>query len=233
MANEVHKNPEPVPPASQLAVLPFLAAVSGFLRAGREVQDLRITIHRVMSREGQGYLQQLCGYVDETGLDWRGKVGRTFPVNEGIMGAAYGSKLVWRTKHFSSREELILQMQRDMKAVGDGRDPNSVAISYLAIPFLNSKLEPTLILYADCKVLNFFADNARVRNVVSMCNGICRLFDWLQKEPFPSLRNFPLQMGKPVQGARTLYISIQESLNDMKPPQFQEVSSLNYEATVA
>ena len=33
MPIRVYPNPEPVPAASQLAVLPFLAAVDGFLRA--------------------------------------------------------------------------------------------------------------------------------------------------------------------------------------------------------
>ena len=55
-------NPEPVPPASQLAVLPFLAAVDGYLREDEDVPDLRITVHRAMSREGRGYLQQVCAY---------------------------------------------------------------------------------------------------------------------------------------------------------------------------
>src|SRR5258708_40360420 len=103
MANQVYRNPEPVPPASQLAVLPFLAAIDGFLREEGDVPGLRTTIHRVMSREGQGYLQQVCAYVNSDGADWRGKVGRTFAVNHGIMGAAYDNKHIWRTKVFATK----------------------------------------------------------------------------------------------------------------------------------
>jgi hypothetical protein len=233
MATNIYKNPEPVPPASQLAVLPFLAAVDGFLREHADVPELRITFHRAMSREGEGYLQQLCGYVGGTGVDWRGKVGRTFPVNEGIMGAAYGNKRIWRTKYFPTREALLPLMQQDMKKTGDDRDIEKVALSYLAIPFLGPGQEVVLILYADCKELNFFADNGRIRDVSAMCNGICRLFDSLQRDPFPNLRNFPLQRGEPVKGAQTLYVSIQESLDNIESPRFNAVTSFNYDAAVA
>jgi len=54
---------EPVPAMSQLAVLPFLSAVEGFLKGGKDVPRLRLTIHRVMSRMNLGYLQQVCPYL--------------------------------------------------------------------------------------------------------------------------------------------------------------------------
>ena len=66
-------NPEPVPPASQLAVLPFLAAVDGYLREDGEVPGLRITVHRAMSREGHGYLQQVCAYQVREAATGEGK----------------------------------------------------------------------------------------------------------------------------------------------------------------
>ena len=46
MPIRVYPNPEPVPAALQLAVLPFLAAVDGFLRAEAKEPGLRITLHR-------------------------------------------------------------------------------------------------------------------------------------------------------------------------------------------
>lgn len=233
MANEIYNNPEPVPSASQLAVLPFLAAIDGFLREDGDVPGLRTTIHRVMSREDQGYLQQVCAYVNIDGADWRGKVGRTFAVNHGIMGAAYDTKQIWRTKHFSSRESLLPVMQKDMRQTGDSADPDKVGISYLAIPFLGPDRQPVLILYADCKELNFFTDDNRIKHVTAMCKGFCRLFDWLQRDPFPNVRNYPLQRGQPVKGQSTLYGNMQECLKMIEPPQFKAVPSFNYEAAVA
>jgi len=233
MTNAIYRNAEPVPPASQLAVLPFLAGIDGLLRENGDVPGLRITMHRAMSREDEGYLQEVCGYVSGTGAEWRGKVGRTFPVNEGIIGAAYGNGQIWRTKRFPTIESLRALMREDIKRTGDHRDPDLVEVSYLAIPFLGPQRQPVLIMYAACGELNFFADDDRVRHVTAMCKGFCRLFDWLQKDPFPNVRNFPLQKGRPVEGTPTLYASIQESLPRMEPPRFEAVPSFNYEASVA
>lgn len=233
MMENPYTNPEPVPPASQLAVLPFVAAVDGFLKDEANVPGLRITIHRTMSRAGHGYLQQVCAYLGGDGVDWRGKVGRTFPVNEGIIGAAYDDGRIWRTKSYPDLDKLRHDLQRSMHLVGDERSLDDVAVSYLAIPFLGPQKQVVLILYADCNQLNFFADDDRVKHVAAMCRGFCRLFDWLQKEPFPNLRNFPLQKGQPITGQRDVYPVIQESLDSIPLPRFSEVPSFNYEAAVA
>ena len=183
--------PEPVPAATQLAVLPFLAGVDGFLRGPADVPDLRITIHRAMSREGEGYLQQMCGYIRADGVDFQ-SAGRTFRMDHGIIGAAFESGSVWRTRRYDDVASLLKDLSDDMKTAGDTRALESVAKSYLAIPFLGpvheGKQEPreiVTILYADCGVFNFFADGDRVRHLVEMCEGFCRLFDSLQRCPFP------------------------------------------------
>jgi hypothetical protein len=219
-------NPEPVPPASQLTVLPFLAAVDGYLRDDGDVPGLRITVHRAMSREGKGYLQQVCAYLREDGGDWRGKVGRTFAVDTGIIGAAYESGQVWRTKRFDDVAALHTALKKDKVA------PESVAQSWLAVPFLGPQNQVVLILFADCGKLNFFADNSHVKRVVAMSKGFCRLLDWLQRDPFENLRNFPLQKGDPVRGVGGVY-SFQEAVTDIEPPRFSLVPSFNYEAAAA
>jgi hypothetical protein len=228
MTDQLYVHPEPVPPESQLAVLPFVAAVDGYLRESGDVSGLRITVHRAMSREGDGFLQQVCAYLQEGGGDWRGKVGRTFPVNTGIIGAAYGNGLVWRTKHFPDMEILRAALREEEK----DRDPNSVAVSYLAVPFLGPRKEVVLVLYAECNELNVFADDDRIRRVVAMSKGFFRLFDWLQRDPFLNLRNFPLQKGTPVTGAGGLY-HVQEAVSLIMAPQFVEVPFFNYEAAAA
>jgi hypothetical protein len=233
MTNTFNGNSEPVPSASQLAVIPFLAAVDGFLRKGFEPSGLRLTMHRAVNREGQVYLQQVCGYVREQGLEWRGKVGRTYPVSEGIMGAAFKSQSIWRTKRFSTLEELRKNIASDINKTKDGRDPATVEVSFLAVPFLGPQDQPVLILYADCKELNFFADDERVADVAAMSKGFCKLFDTLQAEPFLNLRNFPLKDGQPVEGEPTVYESVQEAIQNIPPPKFGVVRSFNYEAAAA
>ncbi len=226
-------NPEPVPAASQLAVIPFVAAVDGFLRETKEVPGLRITMHRAVNREGQLYLQQVCGYVKGEVLEWQGKVGRTFPVSAGIMGAAFKTRQIWRTKKFPTIKQLRNSLAIDIKNTKDGKDPATVKVSFLAVPFLGPQNQPVLILYADCSELNFFADNKRVASVNAMGKGFCRLFDGLQEQPFLNLRNFPLQKGQPVRGRPTVYPSVQEAFDGVDPPKFKSVSSFNYEAAAA
>ncbi|RWB24823.1 MAG: hypothetical protein EOQ41_25705 [Mesorhizobium sp.] len=227
MAENLYTHPEPVPPASQLAVLPFLAAVDGYLREDGNVPGLRITMHRAVSREGDGYLQQVCAYLQESGVNARGTVGRFFPVNDRIIGAAYGSGQIWRTHHYDSVEALHSDLRKTEKG-----DLSKIPLSYLAIPFLGPQDQVVLILYADCNQLNFFVDEERVTRLVAMSKGLCRLFDSLQKEPFPALRNFPLQKGDPISGEAGLY-DIHEPLPTLAAPKFAEVFSFNYEAAVA
>jgi hypothetical protein len=233
MSDQPYRRPEPVPYASQIAVLPFAAAVDGYLREKSEVPGLRVTLHRTMSQKGHGYLQQICPYLTGGGIDAGGTAGRIFPVNEGIMGEAYRSGCIWRTKKFATVEHVRAELRRSMPAAGDPRKAEEVALSYLAIPFLGPPEGVVLILYADCNQLNFFADDDRVARVAAMCRGLCRLFDSLQKEPFPNLRNFPLQRGHPTLGNRTSYENLHESLDTVEPPELKEVRSFNYEAAAA
>ena len=233
MPTQFPPNPEPVPAASQLAVMPFLAAVDGFLSRDQKVPEMRMTMHRAVNREGQIYLQQLCGYVGGEGLDWQGKVGRTFPASEEIMGAAFKTRRIWRTKRFPSVAQYRELVAADIRDTKDGRDPNKVELSFLGIPFLGPEDEPVLILYAGCGELNFFADDERVASVVAMGRGFCRMFDWLQKRPFLNLRNFPFQKGLPVEGEPTVYRRVQEPVENIPPPRFTAVPSFNYEAAAA
>lgn len=143
----------------------------------------------------------MCGYLTDGEIDWRGKVGRTFAKDWQIIGAAAGDGQIWRTKRFPTKTAVI----EGMRQATGADDPSKFEISYLAIPFLSAEGDPVLILYADCFELNFFADNERIRNVVLMSNGFCRLLDNLQSDPFPNLRNFPLMRGEPTAGDRPVF----------------------------
>ncbi|MGF1628539.1 MAG: hypothetical protein ACFCUT_03645 [Kiloniellaceae bacterium] len=227
------RHPEPVPAASQLAVLPFLAAVDGFLRETGDVPRLRMTVHRAMSREGDGYLQQVCAYIHGQKFDWQDGVGRTFLVDERIIGRAFSDRRIWRTRHYNKRSELEADLVRDMEVTGDNRKVEDVGLSYLALPFLGADDQAVLVLYADCHELNFFADDKRIGHIVAMCGGFARLFDSLQTKPFPNLLNFPLDRGNLVTGAQQQYPRVQEPLTSIQCPRFREIRSFNYEASAA
>jgi hypothetical protein len=233
MSREIARNPEPVPAASQLATLPFLAGVEGYLRGFKPNVDLRITLHRVMSREGREYLQQVCNYVGTEKTEVRSGSGRMFPVNYGIMGAAFKRGVVLRTRHFDDKESLLKALEHDMRVTGDKGDIKTRRSSWLAIPFLGPSDEPVMILFADTFEFNFFADDDRVQAIARMSWGFCRLIDSLEEEPFPNLRNFGFQGGNKVLESDTVYPTLQQALPEVPVPRFRHLRSFNYEASAA
>jgi hypothetical protein len=224
--------PEPVPPASQLATMPFLAAVYGYLTSDGEVDRLRITVHRTMSRDGQGYFQQVSEYLPITDpTNWR-NVGRMLPVSTGIIGKAYDDQRIWATKRYASDDALMDDLKKSLEETHDKRSIEKVQTSYLAVPFLGANSKVVLVLYADCFENNFFGEIGRIQHIAGMCNEFCHLFDALHTRPFVNLRNFPLEPGEPVTEEPTLFKRMQIPI-EMEPPRFNLVSSFNYEASVA
>ena len=88
-------HPEPIPGATQLAALPFLAAVDGYLCRETAPEALRLTLHRVMSRNGRGYLQQVVPYLGTLAYS-PVSAGRVLPMTSGIIGRAYKDHQVIR-----------------------------------------------------------------------------------------------------------------------------------------
>ncbi|GAB0118583.1 hypothetical protein [Acidisoma sp. 7E03] len=223
--------PEPIPGGTQLAALPFLAAVEGYLRKEATPAALRLTLHRVMSRNGGGYLQQVTAYLGTSEYQ-PASAGRVFPVTTGIIGHAYRDRRVTRTRKYESELELRGDLKSDMEATGDSRDISGIATSYVAIPFLfDSSDEVVAILYAEAQQFNLFADDRLMLDIMALCDGFCRALDALTDFPLPGIRNFQLEPGKPVSEAETKYPRLQETI-DLRPvPSFQRLRSFNFQTT--
>jgi len=223
-------HPEPIPAATQLAALPFLAAVDGYLRREAEPDSLRLTLHRVMSRNGDGYLQQVTAYVGT--LPYRpASAGRVFPVTQGAMGRAYKTTQVVRTRRYDDDVSLMTDLKNDMATTGNPRDIAEVATSYLAIPFLFRDADVVAILYAEAKQRNLFADDQLVRDVMALCDGFCRALDELLASPLSGIRNYRLEQGQPVTDQETVFPNLQEVI-DLRPvPHFQKLRSFHFEVT--
>jgi hypothetical protein len=223
-------HPEPVPSASQVVVLPFLAALEGLIK-DQTTSTFRLTMHRVATWESQGHFQQLCTYLGSGPKD-QGTVGRMLPVTTGIIGYAFEHKKIARTKRYASNELLLADLAEDMKANRETGQPEQTPPSYLAIPFVGSENEVILVLYADCREFNFFANNQLVNKLAAMCRSLASLFDWLQEsEALPTIQNFPLEKGTPIKSAPTVYRRLQE-LVEIPVPRFKTVNSFNYEIAV-
>jgi hypothetical protein len=204
---------EPVPYATQIVALPFVAGVEGLLNVDRKVSKLRVTLHRVVTREGQGYLQQACDYVgaSETG------VGRLFKTDDRMIGVAYRTKAVWRTKRFDTVEQL-----RD-------RIGPEAPLAYLVVPFISASDGVAAVLFAECDEFNFFADDLRVKAVVDICRGFCALVDRLGVKPPPEIRNFPFSPAKSTPTGGGPAFDVHEELKPLAPPKFSSIESLNFD----
>jgi len=204
---------EPVPYATQMVALPFVAGVEGALNVDRKVSKLRVTLHRVVTREGQGYLQQACDYAGagDTGA------GRLFKTDEKIIGAAYRTKTVWRTKAFETQEQLE-------KGIDSG-----VPLAYLAVPFISPTDRVVAVLFADCYDFNFFADDARIRAVVDTCRGFAAVVDRLAAKPRPELRNFPFSPATSIPSGGVPPFAVHEEVKAIVPPRFSSIESLNFD----
>jgi hypothetical protein len=226
----LHKHPEPVPYASQFAVLPFLAAVEGFIKEQTD-SPFRITMHRIATWESQGYFQQLCTYFGTYPKD-QSKVGRMFPVTTGIIGYAFDKKKIARTRKYSSKEALLADLREDMRDNRETQEPEEMPPAYLAVPFIGAGGEVVMVLFAECKEFNVFADDAVVRTINTMCHAYSNLLDWLQRnEVLPTIQNFPLEKGTPIRHDPTVYRRLQEVL-DIAVPKFDLLTAFNYEVAV-
>jgi hypothetical protein len=221
-------HPEPVPAATQLAALPFLAAIDGYLRRETTPNSLRLTLHRVMNRNGDGYLQQVTPYVGA--LDYSPiSAGRVFPVSEGIMGRAYKNRKVARTRGYVSEFSFRADLSSDMASTNDRRQIAEVASSHLAIPLLFGDASVVAILYADAKQFNLFADDQLVLDIMALCDGFCRSLDELVVSPLSGIRNYRLEQGIPVANQESVYPKVQEILDLRRVPRFERLRSFNFE----
>jgi hypothetical protein len=222
--------PEPVQETSQLAVLPFVSAVTGAISL-RASSGLRVTMHRLMAREGRGYIQQICTYFGSSSFD-QTTVGRMWPVDTGVMGRALLRSKIQRTRRYPDVTTLEADLRSDLADNGENKTIESVAKSYLAIPFFSAKSgQSILTLYAESYTLNVFADDDLLEELLAMCIRFCELHDWLEAtKPLNLLRNFPLEIEKFERAPPTVYRRLQEEL-DLPVPTFQKLASFNYDVS--
>lgn len=219
--------PEPVPSISQLCALPFVASVAGYLTVTQNLSRSRATLHRVMTRDGKAYFQQLCSYAGQE-ID-HSKSGRLFAVSEGIIGKAYSECAVMRTRHLRDDDEWWTNYRADRRLTGDTRKEAEQVVSFLAVPLLDKAGKSALcVLYVEADGLNVFTTGEALKAVLGMCDGFCRLLDEIDAKPLPRLRNYPLPAGTPYIATPTVFPTLQEAVKTPSPPQFKQLTSFNF-----
>lgn len=219
---------EPLSAATQFAAMPFAGAVAGWLKEAHAATSLRVVLHRTILRHGKVFLQQTSPYLGDVSFDPL-SAGRVLRVNEGILGHAFTHKKVARTRYYADEEELLQELESDMRSKGDDRAVVDVAKAYIAIPITTSSDNVAVVLFADARTPNLFADDKVVQQLVGMCRGFCAAMDMIVDHGPERIRNVAFQNGEPaIAGRDTVYAHIQE-LVEIPVPQFQKLNTFNFE----
>lgn len=216
---------EPVPEVSQLLASSFLGGLSGALKADGEA-NFKCTLHRIMSRAGHAYLQQVCGYFPSSRFK-ESDVGRIFDVDTGIMGKAFQTTQTWRTKHFPNSSKYEENLAAAMKRASDPSLIEDVGRSWLAVPLLNTHGDPVLIFYAESKAVNYFASDYVVDAILRACGGFTATLNILAKSDIGVAKNYPLNRGELALGKGGAY-DVHESYTGGPVPNALDFESYNF-----
>jgi len=185
---------EHLPPATEVFVTGFVAAVAGYLTGtGAVGDDFRVTLHRTLYIGPEVTLQQTAKYCGNTSR--LGAVARTFAFNHGTIGYAAAKRKIVRTrlkKDKEPKDQYAKNLQADMSALDLTVHSQAMAPtvrSVLALPILTTDSQHTVaVLYADSTKFNAFSDTS-VAKVREMCSWFASRIDEVHSD---RVRNFPV-----------------------------------------
>jgi hypothetical protein len=220
---------EYLPAATELLGSVFCSSVEALISQRANNADFRLTLHRVIVVGRQCWLQQTCKYFGNTSRI--GEKGRTFRVNEGIIGLAYRSRAICRTS-VGMRKPQKGAVVRDAKHLGVGTDAQKMkpaVQSLLAVPMLASN-RVCCVLFADSTMASLFEDDLLL-SIVAVASQFLRLVtvDWA----IPNIRNYGFSPPKISSGGRLRRLKLEaiEVLRDSRHavPHSDREFFLNYE----
>lgn len=178
---------EYLPSPTESIAAAFCATVAGFLESHHQGSRLRVTLHRTLVTAHETVLQQCCQYQG-TGIDRSDTAGRTFPISNATIGAAYTTHRIVRSKSDVAHDELDKEMERRNLNVASRSMRNDV-VSVAAIPFLHDhsldedaglngrdgdrldRKTVVAVLYLDSDQGGFFGDDALWKGLIAMCSA--------------------------------------------------------------
>lgn len=139
---------------------------------GSNPEQLRLTMHRVVIKEGQNDptgLEQMLPYIGGKG----GGAGRVFPINPGIIGHVARSGEVRVASrvgedHAAFIKELVSQW---FYTESEARKLTSDRKAWLAVPILGKEKTVLVVIYFDSDVRDAF-DDAAIELVLNGCTGV-------------------------------------------------------------
>jgi hypothetical protein len=183
-ADRAHWRKEYLPPAIELVANSFCAGIAGFLESlEQKPQDLRVTLHRVITIGNEEILQQSCDYVGNSNAQRvANTAGRTFPVYIGTIGLAYQSQKIVVSDGKISGKELSVEMKK-LNLSEASRTMSTRVDSLIAIPFTcplptsDENKKVFAILYVD----SYTEDVFKVDVILKLNNMIQKFIDEMIK----------------------------------------------------
>ncbi len=173
-----HWRKEYLPSPTEAIATAFCSAVNGLVASTTESSArLRVTLHRTLYFGDEVVLQQCCDYPGLVVSPESRRAGRTFPVHNGTIGAAFVLDRVVRSKKDATKAAL----RADMKAMSldeASQTMSSRVASIAAIPLLG-RAHPRFgpagnvvgVVYLDSYDENVFVDDEILGQVIRMCSS--------------------------------------------------------------
>ena len=193
---------EPVPQSSRLLALQFLSGIAPIVNS-RVSKKIRWTLHRVLYRNQQAYLQQLCPYLPQSQYNPE-DTGRIFSTAHGIIGESFQTRSTLRSKVSEKNESTI------------------------AIPFLDLHGSTVFILFAQANQQGYFNNSELIDSLAKSCSEFSDFLGLLSEQEIFGVINYPLESHKTVKKDKKLNIDLYDKLElEISSLIF---SSLNFEA---
>lgn len=166
-----HWRKEYLPPAIELVSNSFCAGIAGFLESlSPPPQNLRVTLHRVITIGNEEILQQTCDYVgnSDDAERVRNTAARTFPLYNATIGLAFQSQKIVVTASNAQGDELS-NLMKDLNLNEASRKMSLDVKSVIAIPFTCPYLSSSeakkvfAILFIDSYTQGIFNDEIILR----------------------------------------------------------------------
>jgi hypothetical protein len=188
---------EYLPGPTALAALTLCSTLAGLLLRDHQVDKrLRVTLHRTRMVGEEPLLQQCCEYVGTGIPTTKPAAARTFPVEKGTIGLAYGRREIIRSAQGVSPEVLRLAMEAlDLNVAS--RTMSSKVGFLMAMPIVQPETvgefsgpSPVAgVLYIDSEQPNYFIADERVRDLVAMVELFARDVSEFGLVEFRRIRN--------------------------------------------
>jgi len=227
---------EYLPTATEIIASAFCSAIAGYLSSGPSaVQDLRVTLHRVVTIGDEEVMQQACEYAGNSSPErMLNTAGRTFPPIHATIGLSYSTKKIVVSQSAANKEELATSMTQ-LNLNQASRSMSKNVQSLLAIPLLCPDSAETggervfCMLYADSFSKAWFSSDV-IAVLVDMCKTFLREIERLSSRKIDRMSNYTYQAPTTSQGGE-LKNNLPGLLiyEDLSPPKAGISLALNFD----